>query len=75
MTIHINSMILRYTCVLCGWVSVAITKNRGSVDCVAEDRRVLGITGGWSTATLDPGAWYSTVCEGGWARVGLWPRG
>ena len=29
---------------------------------VAEDRRVFGITGDWSTAALDPGVWYSTEC-------------
>ena len=34
-------------------------------DCVAEDRRVLSITGSWSITALDPGVRYSTVCEGG----------
>ena len=29
------------------------------------DHRMFGITGDWSTAALDPGVWYSTVCEGG----------
>ena len=40
---------------------------KGWTECVAENRsRVLGITGDWSTtALLDPGAWYNTVCEGG----------
>ena len=32
---------------------------------MTEDRRVLGITGNWSTAALDPGVWYSTISEGG----------
>ena len=35
------------------------------MDCMAEDRRVFGITGDLSTAALDPGFWYSTVCEEG----------
>ena len=34
-------------------------------DCAAEDFWLFGITGDWSTAALDPGAWYSTVHEGG----------
>ena len=25
---------------------------------------MFGITGYWSTVELDPGVWYSTVCEG-----------
>ena len=33
------------------------------MDCVAEDIRVFGITGDWSTSALDPGALYSIVCE------------
>ena len=28
---------------------------RRKMECVAEDRRVFGITGDWSTAALDPG--------------------
>ena len=31
---------------------------------MAENLRVFGITGDWSTAALDPGDWYSTVREG-----------
>ena len=42
-------------------------------DCVADDLRLFGITGDWSTAALDPGIWYSAVHEGG--CIGLWPRG
>ena len=33
------------------------------MDCVAEGRRVFGITGDWSTTALDPGAWYNIVCD------------
>ena len=32
---------------------------------MAEDLWLFGTTGDWSTAALDPGAWYSTVHEGG----------
>ena len=32
---------------------------------VAQDPRLSGIMGDWSTATLDPGVRYSTVCKGG----------
>ena len=49
-------------------------RNNGRKNCVAEDRRVLGITGDWSTTSLDPGAWYNSVCEGGcWFMAG-WVR-
>ena len=40
-------------------------KEKQWIDCLAEDLRLFGITGDWSTAALDPGAWYSTVREGG----------
>ena len=40
-------------------------KGKSWTDFVAEDRRVLGITRDLSIAALDPGAWYSSVCEGG----------
>ena len=30
-------------------------KEKEWTDCVAEDRRLFGITGDWSTAALDPG--------------------
>ena len=43
-------------------------------DCVAEDRRVFGITGDWRTTALDPGVWYSTVCEGGYRFMAAWTR-
>ena len=37
---------------------------------MTNDIRLFSITGDWSSAALDPGAWYSTVCEEG--AVGLW---
>ena len=42
------------------------------MDFAAEDRRVLGITGNWSTTALDPGA-----CTTAYAKevAGLWPHG
>ena len=43
-------------------------------DCVAEDRWVFGITGDWSTATLDPEGWYSTEGEGGCKFMATWVR-
>ena len=51
----------------------SLRKEKEWTDCVAEDRRLFGITGDWSTAALDPGVWYSTVRAKG--AVGLWPRG
>ena len=47
-------------------------KEKERTDCVADDRRLFGVTGDWSTAALDPGAWYNIVHEGG---CRLWPRG
>ena len=42
---------------------------------MVEDRPVFGITGDWNTAALlDPGAWCSTVCEGGCSFVVAWVR-
>ena len=43
-------------------------------DCVAEDLRLFGITGDWSTAAPDPGAWYSTVHEGGCRFMAVWVK-
>ena len=43
-------------------------------DCVAEDPRVFGLTGVWSTAALDPEVWYSAVCEGGCRFMAAWVR-
>ena len=43
-------------------------------ECVAEDCRVFDITGNWTTAALDPGVWYSTVCEGGCRFMVSWAR-
>ena len=39
---------------------------------MAEGRRLFGITGGWSTAALDPAVWYSTVGEGGCRFMVAW---
>ena len=44
------------------------------MDCVAEDLRLFGITGDWSTAALDPGVWYSTVSEGGCRFMAAWVK-
>ena len=46
-------------------------------DCVAEDLRlyIFGITGNWKTAAaLDPGAWYSTVLDGGYRFMVAWVK-
>ena len=43
-------------------------------DCVAEDLRLFGITGNWSTAALDPAAWYSTVHGGGCRFMAAWVK-
>ena len=40
-------------------------KKKEWTDCVADDLRLFGITGDWSTAALDPWVWYSAVHEGG----------
>ena len=41
---------------------------------MAEDRRLFGITEDWSTATLDPGVWYSTVREGDCRFMAAWVK-
>ena len=41
---------------------------------MAEDRRVFGITGDWSTAALDPEVWYSTVREEGCSFMAAWVK-
>ena len=43
-------------------------------NCVADDLWLFGITGGLSTAALDPGVWYSTVHEGGCRFMAAWVR-
>ena len=43
-------------------------------DCRAEDLRLFGIRGDWSTAALDPGAWDSTVLEGGCRFTAAWVK-
>ena len=49
-------------------------KEKGRTDSVAEDRQVFGITGHWSLAALDPGAWCDTLCQGGCRYVVAWAR-
>ena len=49
-------------------------KEKEWTDCVAEDRRLFGITGNWFTAALDPGVWHSTVREGGCRLMAAWVR-
>ena len=43
-------------------------------DCVAENLRLFGIAGDWSTAALDPEAWYSTVREEGCRCMAAWVK-
>ena len=50
-------------------------KEKEWTDCVADDLRLFGITGDWSTAALDPGVWYSTVHEGGCRFMAAWVKG
>ena len=35
---------------------------------------MFGMTEDWSTAVLDPGVWYRTVCEGGCKFIVAWVR-
>ena len=49
-------------------------KEKEWTDYVAEDNWILGITGGWSTAALDPGVWYSTLREGGCRFIAAWVK-
>ena len=49
-------------------------KEKEWTDCVADDLRLLGVTGDWKTAALDPGAWYNTVQEGGCRFMAAWVR-
>ena len=41
---------------------------------MAEYRRAFGITRNLSTVTLDPRAWYDTVCEGSYRFTAVWVR-
>ena len=45
-------------------------------DCVEEDLRLFGITRDWNTAAAldDPGAWYSTVRDGGCRFIAAWVK-
>ena len=49
-------------------------KEKEWTDCVADDLRLFGITGDWSTAALDPGVWYSAVHEGGCRFMAAWVK-
>ena len=49
-------------------------KEKQWTDCVADDLRLFGVTGDWRTATLDPGAWYNIVHEGGCRFMAAWVR-
>ena len=49
-------------------------KENELTDCVADDLRLIGITGNWSTAALDPGVWYSTVHEEGCRFMAAWVK-
>ena len=41
---------------------------------MANDLRLFGITGDWSTAALDPGVWYITVHEGDCRFMAAWVK-
>ena len=41
---------------------------------MAEVLRLFGMTGGWSSAALDPGVWYSTEREGGCKLMVTWVK-
>ena len=49
-------------------------KGKKCTDCVAEDLRLFGITGDWNTAAIDPGAWCSTIREGGCRFMTAWVK-
>ena len=49
-------------------------KEKEWTDCVADDLRLFGITGDWSTAALDPEVWYSAVHEGGCRFMAAWVK-
>ena len=49
-------------------------KEKEWTDCAADDLRLFGVTGDWTTAALDPGAWYNTVQEGGRRFMAAWVR-
>ena len=51
-----------------------VEKEKERTDCVAQDFRLLGITGDWNTAALDPGAWYSTGRDEGYRFMAAWVK-
>ena len=50
-------------------------KEKEWTDSVADDLRLFGITGDWSTAALDPWVWYSIVNERVCRFVAAWVKG
>ena len=49
-------------------------KEKEWTGCVANDLRLFGITGDWSTGALDPGVWHSAVQEGGCRFMAAWVK-
>ena len=49
-------------------------KEKEWTHCVADDLRLFGITGDWSTVALDPGVWYSAEHEGGCRVMAAWVK-
>ena len=49
-------------------------KEKEWTDYVADDLRLVGVTGDRSTAALDPRVWYSTVREGGCRLMAAWVK-
>ena len=49
-------------------------KEKEWTDCVADDLRLFGVTGDWSTAALDPGVCINTVHEGGCRFMAAWVK-
>ena len=49
-------------------------KEKEWTDCVADNLQLFTITGDWSTAALNPGAWYDTVHERGCRFMAAWVR-
>ena len=51
-----------------------VGKEKEWTGSVADDLRLFGITGDWSTAALDPGVWHSAVHEGGCRFMAAWVK-
>ena len=60
------------------WTCLAGGKEEEYTEYVAHVRRVFCSTEDWSTAALDPGAWYNNtvqvVCKGGCRVLAAWMR-